>query len=895
MSSKGRFDAIEGGGLPPVSNYDYPEDNLYIRGVEDRSFRFQEVCSESSYLFQQQSINGDFSLSGALVLFTGDGEYDLLDRALTGLGPSGAYLYSGWLATGLNVYDLPFSGAGHGGIYKSLPGYTGEFWGAPKEGTHSPVLIATGNSGVYLLQTGLTLSGSTKHQAFGSFQLLHSQTGIRMDYYIEGFTGADPWALGNDATNTGNVVAYFSPLSSSWQYDMPLSGLTVAEGTTDVAFDFTTSNYPRFEGTGVERVPSGFNIRVGLNTFREGDALRTTSDDDAVVVQVESLYVDEYMKKDAFTDVIVPSGYMIQITPDLGWHDTLAMFGERETAPNPHLVTLGPYTLSSGLVDNLDGSVTVGASVGEMERATSNNYRKYLWRSLAVSTNPAVGQGCIVGGFPRRFTYLGRVFDEEFSVDQVWDDPLSITKLIVGKKSRRMKVLVDGLTDHAGLEYVSDVNWKLTIVMDSPTKDISIRGQDKGGARTSEKFLTLTSESIGLTEKALWNVFDEYGLMLGVERLKTEDNETYADRIKDAFLFPGTHFFDGVVHGGTRELGLSKQAGAVVLTHRDRGDASYQSIHAEVQASAFLVRTPDLVATETVLVDPVNLTCDLAEYIADDPSLVEMVDGNRVNLDQVSVFDESSEQPNLRKLQFKNDALGGKLIRVTYPFYREYTFTTYKTLGTLIPALKTFTNVLGTEVLNVTTDKDVAGHESTYGLHLADVDLFIGETVQFAWSPVQLKRVGDRVYRESFRNDDGTLWNTKFYKWVQELKSTTNTEWGHVIADKAVWDAADNTLDGYDHVPTLTDPSIVGYSTTGGREMDAEEVQARNFRDVDGKLIRSSLLVSNDFIPGVAHTHDLLPSIYSTMSSSPEIAESVDVLVGETGNSRIIFFSGNIN
>ena len=378
-------------------------------------------------------------------------------------------------------------------------------------------------------------------------------------------------------------------------------------------------------------------------------------------------------------------------------------------------------------------------------------------------------------------------------------------------------------------------------------------------------------------------------------RLRLGNDQGSRQIEEDAFLFPGTHFFDGVVHGGTRELGLSKKVGAVVLTHKDRGDASYQPIHTEVQASAFLVRTTDLIATETVLVDPVNLTCDLAEYIADDPSLVEMVDGSRVDLGQVSVFDESSERPNFRKLQFKNDALGGNLIRVTYPFYREYTFTTYKTLGSLIPALKTFTNVLGTEVLDVITDKSIAGHESTYGLYLDDENLSVGETVQFGWSPVQLKRVGDRVYRESFRNDDGTLWNTKFYKWIQELKANTNTEWGHVIADKAVWDAADNTLDGYDHVPTLTDPSIVGYSTTGGRGMDAEEVQARNFRDADGKLIRSSLLVPDDFIPGVAHTYDLLPSIYSTVSSSPEIADSADVLAGETGNSRIIFFSGNIN
>jgi len=865
MACKGRFVKVEGGGLPSITNYDYPDTNLYIRGVEDRSFQFQEVCSASNWLFKQQSTDGDFDKTGAW--FTGDGEYNLTNRVTT------ANSYSGWTVGGSIVYDLPFSGAYHGGAFKALAGVTGEFFGAPREGKHSPVFLGTAATEVGIIQTGINLTGDTRHQLYADLQVLYSQTGIHMDFWVEGQTG--------DATKPENIVAWYNPLTRVWEGSRPENTVAVTNRPTEIAFDFTTSDFPG-------ATPQYYNIRVGLT----GTDTLSTNDADAAFVQVDSVYLDMYMKKNAFTDVIVPSGYMLEITPDLGWHDTLSMFGDREGSPNPHLVTLGPYSLASGLVDNLDSSVTVSVADTEMARAISDNYRKYLWRALALSENGVLG----AGGFPRRFTYLGKIFEEEFSVDQVWDDPMSITKLITGTKSRRMTILVNGLADDQGLEYLTDTSWKLTIVMDAPKKEIFIQGKDKGGAKTSERFLTLTSDAIGLAEKALWNVFDEYGLLMGVERLPDEPNETYAERIRDAFQAPGSHFFGGVVDGGTRELGLHRIADALLVTHKSRdGITRPQPIEIEVQASAVLVRTVDMSITETVMVDPVMLTCDLSEYVADDPALIETIEGIRVNLDQVTIFDENSERPDFRKIQFKDDTLGGKLVKVTYDYFREYTFTDYPTLGTLVQAIRGFTNLLGVSVLRADVGKTIAGHESSHGLYIAHGIIQPSETLGLSWSPVYLKRVGDRVYRESFRNADSTLWNTRFYRWVQELKSNTNTEWGHVIADKAVWDAADNTLDGYDHVPTITDPSVIGYSTTGGRSIDAEEAHGRGFEDEDGKTIVSSILVSDDFLPGVAHTHDLQPTVYATLSSSPEIAEEVDVIVGETGNPPLIFFSGTIN
>ena len=48
-------------GLPAVTNYDY-EENTRTRGPDNRRFRFRDVCSESSYLFEEITTESDLNL-----------------------------------------------------------------------------------------------------------------------------------------------------------------------------------------------------------------------------------------------------------------------------------------------------------------------------------------------------------------------------------------------------------------------------------------------------------------------------------------------------------------------------------------------------------------------------------------------------------------------------------------------------------------------------------------------------------------------------------------------------------------------------------------------------------------------------------------------------------------
>lgn len=54
----------------------------------------------------------------------------------------------------------------------------------------------------------------------------------------------------------------------------------------------------------------------------------------------------------------------------------------------------------------------------------------------------------------------------------------------------------------------------------------------------------------------IWNVFDEFGMLLGISRLPGERNEAFKNRILDIFKNPGGATRQGLINGISRDLGI---------------------------------------------------------------------------------------------------------------------------------------------------------------------------------------------------------------------------------------------------------------------------------------------------------------------------------------------------
>ena len=69
----------------------------------------------------------------------------------------------------------------------------------------------------------------------------------------------------------------------------------------------------------------------------------------------------------------------------------------------------------------------------------------------------------------------------------------------------------------------------------------------------------INDEEYKTTPHHVWNVFDEFGMLLCCPRLFAETNLKYKDRILDVFRYPANATKKGLLNGISRELGLRKR------------------------------------------------------------------------------------------------------------------------------------------------------------------------------------------------------------------------------------------------------------------------------------------------------------------------------------------------
>lgn len=855
-SPDSRFYACEGLGFPPVTVYDY-ETNIAVRGVDNRDFRWEEVAVETIYQFKEATASGsfedtNFAVSGMVNLISSNAQQNSTN-------------FPGWVLTGSNTYLINLTGMIMTG--GGLPiGYT-PFQAHPLAGNYSIGMLALSGDNQPTITSVLLATGSQG-------PIIPEQT--HQVYLIAkrnlGTTGSLSVTVRGWRNNA--VVAYYDQFSGVWGVSESVHGHAISTGITTIKYNFTTSNFPAV-------TPTGYDIKVVSKTINS-------------FITVDDIHIDAYMKRNAFIDNVIPSGYFVQLTPDLGWHDILSMFNSTEELTNPHLKTLGPYQIElANLVDNLDNSVTATLDQTDFLNATTDGFSRYLWRALPIGENGTVGQG----GLPQRFQYVGNQLNDEFSIDKISDDDLSSIKTIIGKKSKRMLVSVDGNSSHPGMEYPTATTWRLTIPLQGPSRTLSIQAVDSGGARSSVRYITLSNKLYEQNSTALWNVFDEHGLVADVERLPGETNFDYSLRIKDSYKNKGGSSFVGIVNGATRELGLSKIHDGLTLSiiKDEFQNPKVSEVLVEVTAYSIRISSPSMYITERLLFDPIFRTVDATYLPREIPDFTLLADGSKIDQKDVSYVGQCNSAPSVYRFMIDADLEGTKFIELKYPYFHELLFKDYKTLEELVTALNEIREPNGQKTISAVLGSRLSGNELCLGLYVSNTRITPTQSAEIAWSPFYLKKMSDLGYRDYYITETTDLRSSEFYRFVKTIKNDTKVFWGNIEADRARWDAADSKDLAMDSVPTLFDPPLTELkSTLSGVSVRLEAVTAwaRGYSGFNSEYLQNAGLTRDLFHPGVAHTEDLRPDIYLT-STRQLLSSSLTGNVGPIkNNNKIVIFSG---
>lgn len=569
-------------------------------------------------------------------------------------------------------------------------------------------------------------------------------------------------------------------------------------------------------------------------------------------------------------DFLMPDSYLLQITPDIGWHDPLSMFGENSEIRNPHLKVLGPFSIENGsLEDEGDNSVKVTLTDEQIESAIIDDYPKYLWRAVPwAQGNPGLG------GLPASFEWVSTAEQLKFTVDPVVKEKRKSAQTISGTKGTRVNITVESENSPTVFVEQTSTTWKVVFNIDRDVIKFTVVATDEGGSAITRYYVDLTYDSDRQIDGHVWNAFDSFALLASLSRLPMETNASLKERTVDAFTNRGGANYRGLVTSINRELGLKRKDSALLLSRKrnDTGQYVEQEISIDITSTRVSVYASSFTIHDEIQeIDTYYNTVTTSKRI-DNILSVKTVNGQEM---PASCYEVSKEIGNTLDNLIKIDCTYSGLLKVTYTYKEDIFYDQYETVGDIVNQLRLITNQFNDTILDVTLDGTLSGSEkakylckSFSSVNKATPVLAIG------WAPVGLFALSDEEFKWSFASNDNTFFDSEFYKFVLELKSQTNIEWGFIVCDKDYWDAVDSNQYGHDNLPTVFDVKLSKYVTAipiadRTHQFDSYESFRMGYY-YEGSLIKNNGFPQLAFRSGVGSNKDCALSVVQTTVSTAE-------------------------
>lgn len=596
----------------------------------------------------------------------------------------------------------------------------------------------------------------------------------------------------------------------------------------------------------------------------------------------------------ALIDFTMPDYYMLQFTPDLGWHDMLSMFGENVDGSihNPHLQNIGPFSITNGtLEDNADNSVTATLTTGQMEQAVIDGYSKYLWRAVPwADGNPGYG------GLPSAFEWVASIDQLKFVVDTIVKEKSKSTQTVSGTKGPRVTITVESENNPTVFIEQTSTTWKVIFAIDRPRVKFTIVATDIGGTAIGKYNVDLSFEADKQMYIHSWNNFDSFALLASLVRLPEETNDSLRDRTIDAFKNKGGSHYAGLAAGINRELGLKRKDNAIQIKRKK--NESYSVYEKNINIESFYNRL-SIGAESFVIYDEIQ-TID---------SYTNLITVNKRIAVPISVKTESNQEIDSRywDLYSSIDNIDGNtiyidpkfsgIVKVTYAYKEDLLFSNYPDIASLANGIRNVETSLGYNILECTIDGTMSGSEKCKNLYKAYIEITDDNPVYIGWSPVGIYSVADQDYKWSFASSDSTFFNSEFYRYVVQLKSSTNIEWGSVVIDEDYWDAFDSNWYGKDSLPLAFDISLSKYTlsipkNTHASIFDSYEALRMNYY-YEKSLLTNAGFPQSAFRSGVGYKKDCVVGFVNKSITSAETRINFNPFV--LNSSDIVDFGTSAN
>ena len=567
--------------------------------------------------------------------------------------------------------------------------------------------------------------------------------------------------------------------------------------------------------------------------------------------------------------------YEIGITPDLGWA-TPEMMLQEYSPDNPYSTNTQLYiesnlsvNLNTATLDSQLSLLRATVDQDEFTRLLFTNYTDFIWSVRSVTK---YGQRSRWAR-PRRFVGSYEVAGSFMTVENI---PAKATKRHITIKGTRnpsiLKVKING--DDLTTRYPESNTWEADFLLSGGTNNIYIRGYNEKDRPTRQYLVSTLLETGSIQDHKVFNTFDEFGLLVGIDRIYStgESNDNLRKRIEDVFIHKSSPDLAGLHNSISRNLDLDYHDYALKIRPSviqfDRSDDIYGPLYIDINTDTFdIAGTGFRVFNEHQKIDVQSLKAYLnnkIDYVASEES-IEITDGSGQRIPNYSFSIDIEDN----SINFHEHHMADKNIWITYSKKLSTPIGSSVTLQQLANSIANL-KYGDRQILNV----DVAsgyGSKSSDGLIrgrflVAGNSRFTdGNTeilgVPIRWSDVSLFSLVDYKYHDRYLNENGNNLNTKIDAFVDSFKNKAHLSWDKVNCDEDVWDPIDEATDNAAHIRFTSEP-VRGYWKSSsplqtGRFSTAHAAEMMFKSELDKSELSYHGIRQSDFKSGIGRDEDL--------------------------------------
>lgn len=575
--------------------------------------------------------------------------------------------------------------------------------------------------------------------------------------------------------------------------------------------------------------------------------------------------------------------YILEITPNLGWVTKEELFEpyllDQSDAGNALLrrftnLKVGDGLTSSTIADTpADARLIYTVPQVDFIKLIDPKYKEYLWRVVAARADGIEGFPSVI----QRFIARVEIVDLDWTIDPI-DEPVNALTISLGgsKAPNISSIEINNSTRNTTVH--SSTRWSAEIAITGNNNEIIARAVDTKGNASVYKILNIEASKSDQSYQAVWNTFDEFGLLVDTNRIPQETNTGYRDRLLDAYTHRAGPRYKGLVNGVTRELGLSyNDTGIVVLpaagqySKEDAPGIFITNGHQYMQVDSDLfVNT-----REHHTLDPWDWSITLDNTPIEDNLIIESPIGKEIKSRNRWVVDRDKS-----KVVFRNNDLINAPIYATYRYAERFNKTS-KTIQDVVNWLNALAKN-GESVVSASVDS--ALDTSTSASYLAlfprtvvtrnNYPTFGDGTnlgLPIRWSNFYIRSLNDTEFLDGHLNSMNNHFGTDIERWAHLLQSMVHTQWGFAVADRNVWADPENPLIGVVSLPTTYDPHLAhweGTNPVGSVQYTTPQAHGLNYLSMtDGSDLKYKGIPSAMVKSGIGDSKDLLVKVISEKAS----------------------------